>query len=328
MIHDNDLKVRFATKDDIPAIVDIFLKNYNKSYIYEAYIDLDLLPTIFDSKNLMTLVAEYKGKVIGHIALVSLYNRYEIGRFLVAPGYKDLGVGQRLYKKLCHHIHEQKIHNVFTECVTTNGRSSNIAFKNGLRSIGLGLGLCKNFYEENATRETMQYMILPEPKVYDNFVVHSHASIHDFLGIIYTYHKIDRTHVYDMKELKTPETTYDISVDERNKRITIFTDKIGSDFESVIDRLCQRYETDAFASINVEIDLRAHEGTFAIKALNDRHFQFSFLWPNYHSKNKVTDLLCMQSLTPYNNYCLKTADITNPFTMYLADAMQAGTVSH
>ncbi len=315
-------KIRFAHIEDIDDIVDIFTKNYGEHYIYDAYLNPAMLIEDFNSQKLVTIVAEYKKKIIGHIALVPFNNKYEIGRFLVSPGYKDLGVGKAIYEKLRNYIEKKKLYNIFTECVTTNGRSSNIAFKNGLRSIGFGLGLCKNFYQDSPPRETMQYLVLPSVNIKESYLVYSHPVLVDVSNMIYQYHKFKRKNSLNIITPQEENTKYTVSYDDRNRRIGISIDIIGKDLKKVLSNFCTVCTNQGYAIINCEIDMKISSTSYAIEELSEVGFLFSFLWPNYIQNNHHTDLLCMQYITPNNEFSLDGLDIPNMFAKHLLERMK------
>jgi len=324
MHKDPTFKIRFSRIEDTNDIVEIFMKNYNKSYIYENYLDPDLLAQTFKTQKPITIVAEYQQKIIGHIALVPFNNKYEIGRFLVSPGYKDLGVGKIIYKKLCEYIAQERLCNIFTECVTTNGRSSNISFKNHLRAIGFGLGLCKNFYKESPPRETMQYLALPSSlDIKESFSTYNHPVLSEISNTIYQYHNISRKICFNITPPTAEKTLYTISYDERNHRVSLILNTIGKDLKKVFSNLCSAYTDQGEAIINCEINTRMPDAPYAIEILTEIGFLFSFLWPNFIQQGHYTDLLCMQYITVHNEFSLDSLDIPNKFAQHLLDMIQA-----
>lgn len=319
MHNHHSFKIRMAELSDVHCIVEIFKKNYNTSYIYADYLDDNLLSALFKEDKPITFIAEYDQKIIGHIALIQFGSKYEIGRFLVDPDYKDLGVGKLIYKKLLNHIKNNKIENIYTECVTNNGRSSNIAYKNGLRTIGFGLGTYKNFYQETPPRETMIDMIIPKKVSSPLVSIYCPLNLTELFNIVYKHHHKKRNIINNLVIPDNNESKFTFVENIRNKRIEIYVSSIGVNIKYDLLDLIHTSLNKKYAFVKCILDLSDPHSNYAATELQEIGFYFSSLWPNYMKDTACTDLLTMQYTTPHNIFTFDNLAMNDLFTQDLLE---------
>jgi len=95
----SDLDIRRVKESDIEAIRNLFTLNYGTKYPFPDVFDGTWVKKCVYNDDIICLVLEEDGKVVGSGALVMHVGNYndqmgELGRFVVHPDYQGGGRGQ------------------------------------------------------------------------------------------------------------------------------------------------------------------------------------------------------------------------------------------
>lgn len=85
-------KIRTATSDDIPALIDLAYMTYRYSYLFTDFYDGQALKKLIDEKLYDIMVVEHGSKVIGAYAIKysdADHTSAEVGSGMVLPEYRD-----------------------------------------------------------------------------------------------------------------------------------------------------------------------------------------------------------------------------------------------
>ena len=150
MIHQkidaNEMEVRAATVDDVPAIVDI----YNHAVLHTTA-TADYEPVTVEArtawlqdrnaKEYAVIVAVYEEKVVGWAALNPYYLRVGY-RFTaenavyIAPDFQGCGIGTLLLERLLECARVQGLHSIIAAIVATNPYSIALHKRFGFVEVG------------------------------------------------------------------------------------------------------------------------------------------------------------------------------------------------
>lgn len=87
-----DKHIRWATIDDIPALIDLAYMTYRYSYVFKDFYDAELLKKYIDEKLYDIMLVEHGRKVVGTYAIKYSDAGHifaEIGSAMIAPEYRD-----------------------------------------------------------------------------------------------------------------------------------------------------------------------------------------------------------------------------------------------
>jgi len=296
-------------------IAKLFEDNYLNTYPYPDYFNPSKVEAFIKDGRLICFVAIHDYTLIGCACLVKYNeNTFEIGRFLVNRAFRDKGIGSGIYGMLMQYIQTQKIINVYSECVTSNGRSIAVAIKNGLKTNGVAIGLYENFFEENQPRETDCLAILSKPsktlkEVYANKnTAELIEPVSNHLGASRKI-TIKETAPY----LSTSAVDYRFEPAQGNAYITIKS--IGLDLESQLTNLLFKTIPAQTCFIKCTFNTSTPEASFAINILEKCGFIFMSFWPDYYTEGQCIDQLSMQLVLPTNNCVLENLDIPDSFSL-------------
>jgi RimJ/RimL family protein N-acetyltransferase len=321
---EDKLTIRHASTLDSGGIAELFSRNYTKNYPYKELMHQDGVKKILETGEQVTLVAIRENQIIGCIALVESNNAHEVGRFIVDSPFRNLGVGKRLYSNLTKFIRKNKtsLKNVFTECVTSNGRSIAVAQKHGLKVIGFGIGIYENYFEENNPRETDCFLVSPIHDSYAHKTVYTHPNIKSISQAVYDHNLAKRTIMTEIIPPLENITIYDTEIAPHKQHAYLTIHRTGKDLEKTILFFLEKsHSTDALF-LRIFLNMADVHTPYAIDILLNHNFFFCSLWPSFSQNDTRIDLLSLQYISKNNTHSLENLDIPTRFSKDLFNMLR------
>ncbi len=137
---DEMIIVREADETDVDPIRQIFIAVYGHDYPYRRFYDVDWLKKSIFSDDILTLVAQLDGQVVGTASVVYSAGARsdlvgEFGRLVVHPDARGHGVGTRLMEGRIEFARE-RLHVGIVENRTEHPYSQKIARRHGFSPVG------------------------------------------------------------------------------------------------------------------------------------------------------------------------------------------------
>jgi N-acetylglutamate synthase-like GNAT family acetyltransferase len=134
------LPIRPVHEDDIPAIIELFRKNYGDDYAIPEFYDPAWVKRGVYSDHILWLVAEEDGQILGSGACILNYGDYndqigEIGRLVVHPAAGGRGLGRALLSALVD-ASDERVEFAFAEARTVHPKTQRIDDRIGLVPLG------------------------------------------------------------------------------------------------------------------------------------------------------------------------------------------------
>jgi RimJ/RimL family protein N-acetyltransferase len=307
---------RNARPEDARQIAQLFKTNYLSTYPYPDYFNPHRVEALINEEALICFVALQNDTIIGCACLVKYdAHTFEIGRFLVNSALRNQGIGSGIYRMLTQYIQKQKVHNIYSECVTSNGRSIAVAIKNGLKPFGFAIGIYENYFTENSPRESDCLVILPKPSpTLKN--IYANKNTAELIEYVSNHLGARREIVIHEKgpHLSTSDLDYRFDPAQSNAYITIKS--VGLDLESQLTDLLKTIPTQ-ICFIKCTLNASDPLATFITTILEKFGFIFMAFWPDYYSNGHFIDQLSMQLVLPCNNCALENLDIPDAFSLAL-----------
>ena len=134
------MNIRLIREDDIEQVIGLFRKNYGDEYIYQEFYDPQWVKRGIYSDNILWLVIEDEGGVVGSGALVLDSGDYddqiaELGRLVIDPSASGKGLGQAITKALVD-ASNNRVEFLFAEARTAHPKTQKINDQLGLVPLG------------------------------------------------------------------------------------------------------------------------------------------------------------------------------------------------
>ncbi|MRI58578.1 MAG: hypothetical protein C6H99_03615 [Epsilonproteobacteria bacterium] len=136
------LIVRTFEPGDEIWIPKLIYRNYGYTYFKDLFYYPEKILQKEQSGQILSIVAEIEGKIVGHFALVKLPNSNiaEIGIAVVDPAYKGMGIMKRMFELLIQKAIELDLDALFGEAVTFHPYSQRANARFGFCTTALLLG--------------------------------------------------------------------------------------------------------------------------------------------------------------------------------------------
>jgi RimJ/RimL family protein N-acetyltransferase len=134
------MNIRPIQEEDIEQVIRLFRINYGDDYIYKEFYDPQWVKRGIYSDNILWLVIEEDGSVVGSGAVVLDSGDYddqiaELGRLVIDPSVGGKGLGQTMVKALIEASNDQ-VEFLFAEARTAHPKSQKINDQLGLVPLG------------------------------------------------------------------------------------------------------------------------------------------------------------------------------------------------
>jgi GNAT superfamily N-acetyltransferase len=134
------LPIRPIHEDDIPAVIELFRKNYGDDYAIPEFYDPAWVKRGVYSDHIIWLVSEEDGQILGSGACILNYGDYndqigEIGRLVVDPDAGGRGLGRALLSALVD-ASDERVEFAFAEARTVHPKTQRIDDRIGLVPLG------------------------------------------------------------------------------------------------------------------------------------------------------------------------------------------------
>ena len=134
------MNIRPIQEEDIEQVIRLFRINYGDDYIYREFYDPQWVKRGIYSDNILWLVIEDDGCVVGSGAVVLDSGDYddqiaELGRLVIDPSVGGKGLGQTMVKALIEASNDQ-VEFLFAEARTAHPKSQKINDQLGLVPLG------------------------------------------------------------------------------------------------------------------------------------------------------------------------------------------------
>jgi RimJ/RimL family protein N-acetyltransferase len=134
------MNIRPIREEDIEQVIHLFRMNYGDDYFYPEFYDPQWIKRGIYSDNILWLVIEDEGRVVGSGAVVLDSGDYddqiaEIGRLVVDPSVGGKGLGQTIMKALVDASNNQ-VEFLFAEARTVHPKTQKINDQLGLVPLG------------------------------------------------------------------------------------------------------------------------------------------------------------------------------------------------
>jgi len=134
------MNIRPIQEEDIEQVISLFRMNYGDDYIYREFYDPQWIKRGIYSDNILWLVLEDEGRVVGTGAVVLDSGDYddqiaELGRLVVDPSAGGRGLGQTIIKALVDASNNQ-VEFLFATARTVHPKSQKINDQLGLVPLG------------------------------------------------------------------------------------------------------------------------------------------------------------------------------------------------
>jgi len=152
------MEITLAEEDDVPQIMDLYIKIYGKGYPFKKFYDpMWVTKSIFSDDNLF-MVAKEKNKIIGTGSVFLTAGGFsdligEFGRLVVDPDYGRKGAGSELMSGLMNSVSDM-IQFGFGECRTVHPGAQIICERCGFVPTGFE----PNKYQLATTRESVVFV--------------------------------------------------------------------------------------------------------------------------------------------------------------------------
>jgi ribosomal-protein-alanine N-acetyltransferase len=134
-----DVDIRWMTRKDMPAVLDIELQSFHFAWTEPEFI------ACLTQRNCIGMVAEHGGRIVGFMIYELLKSELHVLNFAVHPEYRRQGVGSQMVDKLINKLSQQR-----RRVLSLEVRETNLAAQMFFRSRGiLAVDVLRNHYEES-----------------------------------------------------------------------------------------------------------------------------------------------------------------------------------
>ena len=136
------LVVRTFKEGDEVWIPKLLYKNYGYTYFKDIFYYPEKILAKEKAGDILSIVAEVNGQIVGHFALVKLPNSNiaEIGIAVVDPAYKGMGIMKKMFELLLQKAKELGLDALFGEAITFHPYSQRANARYGFKTTALLLG--------------------------------------------------------------------------------------------------------------------------------------------------------------------------------------------
>jgi N-acetylglutamate synthase-like GNAT family acetyltransferase/anti-sigma regulatory factor (Ser/Thr protein kinase) len=138
----DEVVIRDATPDDADEISRLLFNQYGLGYAHPSFYDPSWVSEQIGTGTIDSTIALVAGEIVGHHALMPLEGESgaESGVAVVHPGYRGLGVFNKLFGRTVERAQGHELDGVFGRAVTSHPYSQRAEFARGYRESALLLG--------------------------------------------------------------------------------------------------------------------------------------------------------------------------------------------
>jgi GNAT superfamily N-acetyltransferase len=284
-----EVTIRLARQEDVPDIITLLIKQHGNYYPNADFYNTDFLRGAIKKEELYVAVAELENGLVAGITGANKKNQFagalELNMLTIRPSHRGFALGKRLLSFLLETLHPETYTCTYTHCMSLDVISQKICADLGCNITGALL----NCYRVDAHAENFSGLDLP---VKHNLVVTCLAEGKKDAGPLYAppAHAAYITGVYDalgaaytlMDREGTPGSSPSVCTViqiEEHRYCEIFAEKIGPDFEGILEDALKQYAPLEKQSFNVFINLNDPAAPRACVFLGERGFSFAGIHP-------------------------------------------------
>lgn len=283
-----EIIVRLFKSEDGEGIASLIYCNYGDTYYKTFYYDADAIRKTNENKEIISVVAESAGTIVGHFALIpsTVSNIAEIGAAVVEPTLKHMGIMSRMFDLIVTAARVRQFDAIYGEGIMLHPYSQKANLHHGMKESAILLGEVPSSIEiEHRLKDTKRSGVIIAFLLFDKkgrslFLPSRYRKM-----IEETYQNGEVVLTPSVPALEIPEAKIDYRINPLLKTGTfiIETNVSAQSLDNVLEVLLSHPCDMIFADINLH---RIELIDAVIRLLNQRGFFYSgMLFSYYHNED-------------------------------------------
>lgn len=285
----DDFKFDCLRDEDYESFIDCLNDFYSGGYPYKEYIEKEfLLDRIADNSMIVTIARNKDSEVVGTVAALLQKEHFDGSVLLllrsVRSDYRAQGIGSNLLKYLLSLVEKQfeKARSLYADVLTHNIISQSSLVHKGFAITGIRMMLYDNEIMvsklglEGGTK--MSQAIYCKAIGHEPVTVYAPEKHHGIIRDIYENLEVDCTVLPPTELGLCDKTEMDIEVNKMHKSIEVFITRVGTDIETCIKDVSNRFIIDDKYTAIVFVNMSENIGNIC-ELLEKYNFYFSGIKP-------------------------------------------------